>query len=616
VRGRRHLGESTLNHPTLFQAALVLAAGMASQALAERLHLPSIVLLLLVGVAMGPEGLGWIDPSVFGSGKDDLVSLAVIVILFEGGLSLDLTRLRSQQRSLLLLLTLGAAITFAGATYAARALVGWPWEIAALYGALMIVTGPTVVTPLLARLRVDRRVREILVSEGVLIDPIGAVTALVVAEWVVGRAHIASSAPTVGVRLAVGAALGVLLGLALALLLRRRWLPERLASPAALAVALLAATFANALSSEAGLMATVAAGVALGNAGVRELGRLREFKETLTLILLSFVFVVLAADLRFGDLRALGAEGIAVVGVLLWVCRPLAVFASTLGSDLSLRERLFMSWICPRGIVAAAVAGLFAILLEQAQVPGGRELQALVFLTVGVSVALQGLTARPVARLLRVDFPNLLTTIVIGADRIGRLVARLLVSQQREAVLLDRNPWLARSARREGLAICTGDAVSAEGLAEAGAERADTLVALTRNSELNLLAVQRARESFRIERLIAWTDEPVAAGSASAPLRPFPGHFPGVDDVNAAMRNGRLVVVEYEVREGKAIGMRVAELPFGDGEFAVLVRRGQSVIVVSGEHVLAKGDRIWCLRPKSGRSALTDLLAVLQETPA
>jgi NhaP-type Na+/H+ or K+/H+ antiporter len=549
-----------------------------------------------------------LDPRVFGAGRDDLVTLAVIVILFEGGLGLDLARLRHQQRALLLLLTLGAAITFVGATAAAHWIGDLPAELAALYGALMVVTGPTVVTPLLARLRLDRRVREILVSEGVLIDPIGAIFALVVAEWAVGRADLIESAPTVALRLTLGAGIGAAAGLLLARALRKRWLPEHLVSPAALAVALLSATCANALSSEAGLMAGVAAGVALGNSGVPDLGRLRDFKETLTLILLSFVFVLLAADLSLRDIEALGARGVLVVAALLWVCRPLAVFASTVGSGLSLSERLFMSWICPRGIVAAAVAGLFAILLDEAGVDGGRELLALVFLTVAVSVTLQGLSAKAVARRLGLDFPNLRTTVIVGADRIGRVLAALLVSQQREAVLLDRSPWLARSARRAGLQLCVADALTIDGLAEAGAARADSLVALTRNAELNALVAQRARENFRIERLLAWTDAGGEANPSNAPLRPFPGRFPGMDEVNGALQREQLELVEFVVGEGDASGARVGELPFAEREFALLIRRGSAVLVASGEHALAPGDVLWCLRPAGTTSELDRLM--------
>jgi hypothetical protein len=300
-----------------------------------------------------------------------------------------------------------------------------------------------------------------------------------------------------------------------------------------------------------------------------------------------------------------------VVFALLWVCRPLAVFASTLGSNLSVRERLFLAWICPRGIVAAAVAGLFALLLDEAGVPGGGELQALVFLTVAVSVTLQGLTARRVARLLGVDFPNLYTTIIVGADRLGRLAAHLLISQGREVVLLDRSPWFGRIARHEGLLVCEADALSVDGLEEAGAARADTLVAITRNAELNALVLQRARENFRIERGLAWTESP--EDRASAPMRPFPGNFAGPDPVNAALRAGELAVASYRVADDAAVGTRVDALPWDDREFAILLKRGDAVVLVTGDHRLAKGDVLWCLKPKGKPSALGSLLDELGE---
>jgi NhaP-type Na+/H+ or K+/H+ antiporter len=413
----------------------------------------------------------------------------------------------------------------------------------------------------------------------------------------------------VPLRLLIGAGLGVVGGLALALLLRRRLLPEHLAGPAALAAAVLLAALANALSPEAGLMAAVAAGVTLGNSGVRGLGRLREFKETLTLVLLSFVFVVLAADLRIEEMLSLGLAGLGVVAVLIWVTRPLAVFACTLGSELSVRERLFMAWICPRGVVAVAVAGLFRLLLDEAGVAGGSELQALVFVTVLVTVTLQGLTAKPVARALGLDFPNLRETIIVGADRLGRLLAHLLAGQGREAVLIDRNPWFLAAADREGIPAREGDALSADALESAGAARADTLVAITRNAALNALVVQRVRENFRIERLIAWTAERPEPGVASSPLRPFPGRFPGIDEANTALGQGRLVPLAYEVQQGLAIGMKVGDLPFAEGEFGLLVGRGEAVVVVTAEHELRKGDRLWCARPKAATSPIEGLFA-------
>jgi NhaP-type Na+/H+ or K+/H+ antiporter len=591
----------------LLLIGLAIAAGMLAQNVAARISMPSVVLLLATGVLLGPDLLGLFDPGVFGAARGELVSLAVTVILFEGGLGLDAGRLREHQRTLLLLVTVGGAISLAGGALAAHSVLGLSWEVALLYGALMIVTGPTVVTPLLARLTLTPRVRQLLVSEGVLIDPVGAVIALVAAEWIVGRHELVASGWRVLAALGVGGALGVGAGLAAAWALRRGWVADQLVGPSVLGLVLLVAGLANGISPEAGLMSAVAQGVTLANSNAGGLGRLREFKEALTLVLLSFIFVLLGAALHLDDVRSLGWGALGVVAIVAWIARPLAIFAATLGSGLPANERLFMAWICPRGVVAAAVAGLFHLLLDEAGIPGGSELEALVFITILATVVVQGLSAGFVARRLGLDFPALAGTLVVGADRLGRLLARVLASRGRDVVLIDRNPWLCRVAREEGLEACEGDALAAETLEQAGIRHADTLVAITRNASLNELIVQRARERFRLERLLC-----IAAERRD----PFPGRFPGIDAANTALRAGGLRVVEYEVGDGGAGGKPLADLPYGEGEFALVLERGVSSAVATGGQTLDPGDRLWCARPAQGSSGLTALLVERPRTPA
>jgi NhaP-type Na+/H+ or K+/H+ antiporter len=602
-----------MTNVAFYHAAVALAAGTAAQVLAARLAVPGILLLLAVGTMLGPDVLGVLEPAALGGARSDLVNLGVTVILFEGGLALDIARLREQQRTLFLLLTLGAAISMVAGTLAAHWFVEISWSVATLYGALMIVTGPTVVTPLLSRLVVQRPLRDLLVSEGVLIDPIGAIVAIVIAEWVVGHHGGLESAWIILVRLGLGAAVGVAGGVGVGLALRRRWIPEDLTNAAVLGMVLLVAALASRLSGEAGLMAAVAQGVTLGNARLRELGRLREFKETLTLVMLSFLFVVLAADLRLGEVQALGWGALGVVGVLIWVARPLAVFAATARSELTRRQRLFVAWICPRGIVAAAAAGLFRLLLDEADVPGGRQLEALVFVTIAATVALQGVTAGTVARLLGVDTPSPQGTIIVGADQLGRLLERLLVGLRRQVAMIDRDPGLCRAARAEKLSVYEGDALSLDTLEEAGARYADTVVALTRNPELNALIIQRVRDNFRVERALALSeDERETKPEASL----FPGDFPGVDEVNRLLRLDRLRLVEYEVPPDEAVGRRLADLPYGNGEFTLLLRRGEGIMIATGASLLAAGDRLWCARPPGATSPLAGLLQVVRETQA
>jgi len=591
----------------LFHAALALALGMLAQTLASRLRVPGILLLLILGVVVGPSVLGWFDPSALRAARTELVTLAVTVILFEGGLGLRWHDLRQQQRSLIRLLTVGGAVSMAAGTLAAHTLLEMPWSTASLYGALMIVTGPTVVTPLLSRLRMDRTVRELLIGEGVLIDPLGAITALVVAEYVLGQAAATQAAGLVLARLGVGAVLGALAAWAMTVALQRRWIADDLRNPTVLVSVILVAAIASRLSSEAGLMSAVTQGVVMANTGLRSLGPLRQFKEEMTVLLLSFIFILLAADLSPQAVFALGANGLLVVGALIWVGRPLAVLLCTWGSDLSTRQRLFIAWICPRGVVAASVAGLFKLLLDDAGLPGGTELQALVFLTVACTVALQGLTAPWIARLLALDRPTLRGVVIVGADHFGRLLAQLLGQRDRSVVLIDNSEALCREATAAGLVAYRGDALSVDCLEEAGARYADSVFAVTRNVELNTLVAQRVRSEFRVENVFR-------VGTTRALSSPFPGDFPGIDEVNQSLRRGNGRIVTYQVPAGTVKTTTLASLPFQPGEFAVLLEHGEALSVAAPTQTLMPGDLLICVRCDTGDQS--PLAAVLNEVAA
>jgi NhaP-type Na+/H+ or K+/H+ antiporter len=602
----------SVGQTAFYQAAVAVALGMAAQTIAVRLTIPSIVILLVTGVLAGPDGVGLLDPAAFGTARTELVALAVTVILFEGGLALRLENLRRQQRSLTLLLTVGGLVSMAVGAAAAHSLLDMPWTLAALYGALVIVTGPTVVTPLLSRLTLDRSVRELLISEGVLIDPIGATVAIVAADYVVGHSHVLEAGWLIFARLGVGGVLGAAAGVALAAVLRRGWIPNELRNPAVLGAVLLISALASRLSSEAGLMAAVVQGVVMANTGLRELGRLRQFKEEITVLLLSFMFVLLAADLRLDAVRALGWQALAVVAILMWVARPLAVFACTVGSDLNLPQRLFVAWICPRGIVAAAVVALFSIWLAEAQIPGGDRLEALVFVTVAATVTVQGLSAGLVARLLGVDVPTLQGTIIVGADHFGRLLAHLLVASGRQVVLMDTRLRHCQAAQREGLSVYQGDALDPDAWEEAGARYADTVVALTRNGELNTLIGQRVRDNFRVERILTLGEE----SAVKTDHTPFPRNFPGVDEVNREIADGHARLVGYEVTGSEWVGKSLAELPYGRGEFALFLQRRDRTYVAAAGQSLAVGDHLLCFQAVAEASPLAGAFTVVRATPA
>ncbi len=596
----------------LYHVAIALAFGMAAQTAAQRLKLPGIVLLLITGVVIGPDVLRLLDPGALGNARAALVSLAVAIILFEGGLGLQIEYLRQRQRSLALLLTLGAAISMTIGTLAAHYILDMPWSIAVLYGSLMIVTGPTVVTPLLARLDVDRTVRDILISEGVLIDPIGAIVAIVALEYVLEDQGVLATGGQALWQLGIGGLVGAAGGAIMSQLLRRRLIPDELWNPVVLSSVVLFFALANRIAGgEAGLMTAVVQGVWMANTGIRELGKLRQFNEELTVLLLSFIFVLLAANLPLAAIRDLGWGALGVVAAVIWVARPLSAMLCTIGSELTMGQRLFIAWVCPRGIVAASVAGLFGILLNRAGRPGGIELEALVFVTVALTVTLQGLTAGRVARLLRIDLPSLTGTIIIGADSLGRLIGRLLTLFNRQVVMLDRNPVLCRLAQKEGMVSVSGDATSPEFLEESGARYVDTLLAATTNTSLNTLVGERFGREYRAERVLMIRSPSDEAYETS--LRPFPGNFPGPHDANHLLQRDSAVLLEYTVESSDLEGRSIQGLTFGDSEFAVLLVRRDLAFIASTDQVLQVGDRLVCVGLATGNRPLAEqLLAVRQ----
>jgi len=497
-----------LDDPAL-TVSLALAVGMLAQSIARHLRIPGIVLLLGAGVLLGPDALDLVRPDTIDGTLHRLVGFAVAVILFEGGMNLDLGRLRREARTIRRLVTIGAAITATGGTLAARFVLGWEWTPSALFGTLVIVTGPTVITPLLRRIRVQPKVATVLEAEGVLGDAVGAIAAVVALEVVL---ELASQPPGVSLalgawgllaRLGLGFLLGAIGGAIIAGLLRfRHVVPDGLENVFTLSLALVLFHIAEASFPESGIAAVTVAGMVVGNVRTRALPELREFKEQLTVLLIGMLFVLLAADIRMREVVDLGYPGLWTVAALMFVVRPLNVLAGTWGSDLSVRERAFLSWLAPRGIVAAAVASLFAHSLDGAGIPGGHELRALVFLVIAVTVTVQGLTGGPIARLLKVARVSNDGYVLLGAGDLGRALARALESGGEHVVLVDSNPFACRAAENEGFRVLHGSGLDERVLMRAAIDARAGCVAITPNEEVNLLFARAALDEHRVPR--AW----------------------------------------------------------------------------------------------------------------
>ncbi|WP_295389419.1 sodium:proton antiporter [uncultured Thiodictyon sp.] len=485
---------------TTLVLAAILLAGVGAQWLAWWLRLPAILLLLAVGLIAGPV-TGWLDPDrLFGQLLFPMVSLGVAVILFEGALTLRLREIRGQARVVLNLVSIGVLVNWLIIALAARFCIGLPWMVALLFGALVTVTGPTVVTPLLRSVRPVAELASILRWEGILIDPIGALLAVLVFELIVSGQQ-QHTALIFGATLLVGVLLGLAGGWVLATLLRRQWLPEFLHRVASLALVLGTFALSNALAAESGLLAVTVMGARLANTRDLVMDDILDFKEALTLLLISVLFIVLAARIEWSDFAAMGWGALALVLVILLVARPVAVWLATLGSSLDWRRKAVLAWIAPRGIVAAAVSALFAMQLESLGYAGARALANLTFLAIVVTVVLQSLTAKAVVRRLGVAAPPPRGVLVVGGNPVARMLAKALHEQDLPVILADTVWDNIRAARMAGIPVYQGKVLSEHADNYLDLTGIGTLLALSCSAERNLLAGLYYRPLFGAKRV-------------------------------------------------------------------------------------------------------------------
>lgn len=487
------------------QIVLAVVAGISAQVIGEYLKLPSIVFLLLLGILLGSDGIDLLHPNELGVGLEVIVALAVAVILFEGGLNLELRELGKVSGSLRNLVTLGTLITLVAGGMAAHWLAEFPWSIAFLYASLVVVTGPTVIGPLLKQVKVDRQVSTILEGEGVLIDPVGAILAVVVLNAILNS----DSAPiTVAsglvLRLGIGTLVGVIGGWIIGLFLKNTdRLSDELKNLVVLAGLWGLFVLSQTLYSESGLMATVSAGITVKASALPEERLLKRFKGQLSVLFVSVLFVLLAADLSIDSIFALGWGSLGAVLILMFVIRPISVAVCTWNSGLNWRQKIFLAWVAPKGIVSASVASLFAILLTENGITGGDAIKALVFLTIMMTVFCQGLTAGFVANILGLKLSEATGAVIVGGNNLGRLIAKLFQEAGESVMLIDTDEEAFKKAQADNIPVVQRSGLDAEVLEEIGIESMGTFIALTKNGEINLVLAQRAMEEFQPPRVLA-----------------------------------------------------------------------------------------------------------------
>lgn len=431
------------------------------QWLGWKLRLPAILPLLLCGLLLGP-GLNILNPdTLFGDLLFPIISLGVAVILFEGALTLNFKEIKDHGRMVSNLVTIGTLITWTCIAVATHFLMGFAWEIALLFGALVVVTGPTVIIPMLRSVKPKSELARILRWEGIVIDPIGALLAVLVFEYIAVAADPTSHVLlALGYMLGIGLGFGSITGFIVGMIIKRHLLPHYLKNAGVLTIMLGVFVGSNLLQEESGLLTVTVMGVVLANMRDVDIADIIEFKETLTVLLISALFILLAARLDSQAMLALGWEGLALLAVVMLIARPLSVWICGIGTTLRRNDKWFLSWVAPRGIVAAAVSSLFAIKLETLGVAGANLIVPLVFLIIIGTVVVQSLTAGPWAKYLGVSAGSSQGLLIFGASLFSRELAKVLKSKNVTVTLADNNWDNIRLARMDNLPVYFGNPTS------------------------------------------------------------------------------------------------------------------------------------------------------------
>ncbi|MDO5970335.1 sodium:proton antiporter [Flavivirga aquimarina] len=499
----------------MLELAGIIILGILAQWVAWKFKIPAILPLILIGLLVGPiaaeflsdDGSKWIEPiwngkqGLFpGEGLFYFVSLAISIILFEGGLTLKRSEIKNVGPVITKLITLGSTITFFGAGIAAYFIFGFSFEISFLFSGLIIVTGPTVITPILRNIPLKKDVSTVLKWEGILIDPIGALVAVLVFEFisVEGDSGFTKTALVeFGKIILFGTTFGFTFAHALAFAINKKLIPDYLLNVVSLSVVLLVFVESEIFAHESGLLAVVVMGMVLGNGKLESIKELLHFKESLSVLLISILFILLAANINIEDLMLIyNWKTVWLFLVVVFVIRPLGVLLCTSGSKLKINEKIFISWVGPRGIVAAGIASLFGSKLIKQGVEGAEYITPLVFMIVLGTVLLNATTARVFAKVVGVFLKRSEGILILGASQVSRLIGQYLVDNQRNVVLIDSNQTNIQIAQESGLEAINTDIYS-ESLGD-NIELNDVgfLMALTGNADINKYAIDKFGKQF------------------------------------------------------------------------------------------------------------------------
>jgi len=499
----------------MVELAGIIILGILAQWVAWKFKIPAILPLILIGLLVGPiaatflseDGSKWIEP--IWNGKEGLfpgeslfyfVSLAISIILFEGGLTLKLSEIKNVGPVITKLITVGSTITFFGAGIAVQYIFGLSWEISFLFSGLIIVTGPTVITPILRNIPLKKDISAVLKWEGILIDPIGALVAVLVFEFISvggGSAFTKTAFIEFGKIVLFGTTFGFTFAHGISFAMRKKSIPHYLLNVVVLASVLGVFVLSDAFAHESGLLAVVVMGMVLGNSNLPQLKELLYFKESLSILLISILFILLAANMNINELILIyNWRTLILFLVVVFLVRPLGVFLSTMNSTLKFNEKLFISWVGPRGIVAAGIASLFGLKLVKEGVTDAEYITPLVFMIVLGTVLLNATTARPFAKILNVFLKKSKGILIIGASEFSILIAQYIEKTGKQVVLIDTNKNNIDNARNLGLEALNVDIYSDELADNIELNNVGYLIALTGNTDINKYAIEKFKNQF------------------------------------------------------------------------------------------------------------------------
>ena len=499
----------------MLELAGIIILGILAQWVAWKFKIPAILPLILIGLLVGPiaaaylseDGSKWIEPiwngekGLFpGEGLYYFVSLAISIILFEGGLTLKRSEIKNVGPVITKLITVGAAITFFGAGILAHYIFHLSWDLSFLFAGLIIVTGPTVITPILRNIPLKKDISTVLKWEGILIDPIGALVAVLVFEFISvggGGGFTKTALIEFGKILLFGTTFGFTFAHALAFAVNKRLIPHYLLNVVSLSAVLLVFVESEIFAHESGLLAVVVMGMVLGNGKLNNIKELLYFKESLSVLLISILFILLSANINIEDLMLLYTwKTASLFAIVVFVLRPLAVFVSTFKSKLKLNEKLFISWVGPRGIVAAGIASLFGSKLIKQGVEGAEYITPLVFMIVLGTVLLNATTARVFAKLVGVFLKKSDAILFVGASNPARLIASFLKAKGKRIILIDSNKNFVQQALDDDLEAFKVDVYDDELTDNIELNDVGYLIALTGSDMVNKHAINKFSPVF------------------------------------------------------------------------------------------------------------------------